>query len=161
MCYYFYGSCLGSAFIGPVYDFLLAGSAYLILDLMILGALFFQTIFLFFPSVHDSDLKATLVLYGMSYKIMEFLLTILVPLLVAANRKEKDNLTPSGTMLTVVNVFFYLGIFILYGIVNLIPFAKDQSASKNKGVTTFTTLDRTIIIIIMILSLIPTASLAK
>jgi hypothetical protein len=128
---------------------------------MIIGALLFQTLFLFFPSIHDSDLKTTLVLYGISYKIIEFLLTMLVPLLVAAkNRKGVDKMTPSGTMLTVVNVFYYMGIFVLYGIVNLITFLKGTETDNHKD-KLYTKIDRCVIILLLVLALIPTAPLVK
>ena len=35
LTFYYYGRVLGLAFIGPAYDFILQGSAYLILDIVI------------------------------------------------------------------------------------------------------------------------------
>ena len=59
-------------------------------------------------------------------------------------------------MLAVVNVFYYIGIFALYGSVNLITLLKDKEDKH-----TYLAVYRVAIILILLLSLVPTASLVK
>ena len=50
---YFYGGIVGAVIIGPAYDFILYGSAYMILDILIAISIVFQIVLLFDTVDHN------------------------------------------------------------------------------------------------------------
>ena len=64
--YYFYGGLVGAVIIGPLYDFVLYGSAYMILDLLILLSVLWQILLVCIPGRKDTN-EWSLFIYGMMY----------------------------------------------------------------------------------------------
>jgi hypothetical protein len=68
MQWYFFGGALGIALLGPSYDFIFQGSAYIILDLWILAYIIMQVTLLVFPGIGgDKHPEVLLFFYGFSF----------------------------------------------------------------------------------------------
>lgn len=89
MQWFYWGGTLGLAFLGPAYDFILQGSAYIILDFVIIIFAGWQLLLLIlhgaFRKEDDNTVVSTeLFIFGFSKAAMIFLITILIPLLVSS-----------------------------------------------------------------------------
>jgi hypothetical protein len=65
MTWYYYGRIAGLCIIGPAYDFVLQGSAYMILDILIFITALWQFILMFWH-IDNGHIEVVLFIYGLS-----------------------------------------------------------------------------------------------
>ena len=153
--YSFYGGLLGIILIGPTYDFLLSDSAYMILDIYTVITFLWQIVLLIMPKIHDKHCQIMLFIYGFSQATVMFLLVLLIPLMIASKvRSTRYEVTGAGTCIAVVNIGFLV-------LVQGIFFLTNFSSFLTQNIEQYWEMDRAIVALLMLLSLIPTFPLVK
>jgi hypothetical protein len=120
---YFFGGILGTALVGPLYDFCHSGAGYLALNTLtiitITGQVFSIIVLLSGKTGEDyvtTFESCVLFMYGMLEQMTEFYIMLMIPLIIASKTRVFHEFTKAGTVLSVVNGGY---IFFLYTVMSM------------------------------------------